>query len=347
MNTSRPSAERRPRLRIGLLGAAGQLGRCLTRAIEASSTLDLAFATTRHDLDVADAEAIGPWLDAQASPPDFVVNAAAHTRVDACESEVEAAYRVNALAPGAWARELARRGIRFVHVSTDYVFPGDGERPYREDDPTDPKTVYGSSKRAGEIAVLGSDPSALVVRTSWVFGPGRNFPAAILDQAARRRSGELEGPIRVVDDQRGAPTYAADLADGLLRLVERAEASPEALQGLLHLSNAGETTWYGFARRILELADASDLEIVPVATSAFPTAAARPAYSLLDCSRARALGVELPSWEDAIARHLAGPDAPAELLARAAADGATAAGGATGAGASDGVGRDAAGGARS
>jgi len=313
-------------LRIGVLGAGGQLGRCLVRGIEAASDLELAFAATRHDIDLTRSEEIAAWLDARAATlPDVVVNAAAYTKVDACESEAELAYLTNALAPGAWARELAARDIRFIHVSTDYVFPGDGQRPYREDDPTDPRTVYGSSKRAGEIAVLGTDASALVVRTSWVFGPGRNFVLAILDQAARRRSGELEGPMKVVDDQRGAPTYAADLAEGLLelcRLVARGEAgSANKTNGLLHLCNAGETTWYGFAQHILEQAGYDEIEIEPVTSEVFETAAPRPAYSLLDCSRAAALGVVMRPWEEALVGYLRGPDAPDALLP-APADGA-------------------------
>ena len=203
-------------------------------------------------------------------------------------------------------------GIRFIHVSTDYVFPGDGVRPYREDDPTDPRTVYGASKRAGEIAVLGHDPQALVVRTSWVFGPGRNFVVAILEQAAKRRAGEAEGPLRVVDDQRGSPTSAEDLAFALLAI---ARQQPEQWGGgLLHLRNAGETTWFGFAREILDQAGFGDIEIEPVPSSTFETAARRPAYSVLDCSWAEGKGIAMPHFRDALSRYLAGPDRP-DLLA--------------------------------
>jgi len=302
-------------LRVGVLGAHGQLGRCLVRRIEAASDLELIFAATRDEIDLGDFEAISPWLDSYtADPPDVVINAAAYTKVDACESEKELAYRMNALAPTEWARQLMARNIRFIHVSTDYVFPGDGSRPYREDDETQPDTVYGSSKRAGEVAVLGTDPSALIVRTSWVFGPGRNFVIAILDQAARRRTGDLVGPLRVVDDQHGAPTSANDLAEGLLSICRLGHRSGAYAQGLLHLRNAGETTWFGFARAILDHAGYADLEIEPVATSAFKTAAARPAYSLLDCARANALGIVLRTWTEALVDYLSGPDVPQELL---------------------------------
>ena len=298
------------RLRIGVLGANGQLGRCLVRAVEEANDLELAFGVTRDEIDLTATEQIGPWLDSLTSGlPDVVVNAAAYTKVDSCESEAELAYQTNSLAPAEWARQLSERGVRFVHVSTDYVFPGDGDRPYREDDPTEPKTVYGSTKRAGEIAVLGADPTALVVRTSWVFGPGRNFVVAILDQAARRRSGELEGPLKVVDDQHGAPTSAADLAEALLELCRRG-----GTRGLLHLRNSGEATWYAFARAILDQAGYSDLEIDPVPTSAFETAAPRPTYSVLSCDRAAELGIVLRPWNEALAGYLSGPDAPTSLL---------------------------------
>lgn len=313
--------------RIGVLGAGGQLGRCLVRAIESAPDLALAFAATRDDVDLADTDthadpgAIGAWLDAiPGEPPDVVVNAAAHTGVDACESESDLAYCVNALAPSAWARALAEREIRFLHISTDYVFPGDGERPYQEDDPSDPRTVYGASKRAGEVAVLGSNPTALVVRTSWVFGPGRNFVVAMLDQAEKRRSGEAEGPLRVVDDQRGSPTYAADLADALLELCRRGDRGGPADRGLLHLCNSGETTWFGFAREILDQAGYADVGIEPVATSAFPTPAQRPAYSVLDCRRAAASGIRLRPWNEALSGYLAGPDRREPPTARVGSD---------------------------
>ncbi|MFP6654958.1 MAG: dTDP-4-dehydrorhamnose reductase [Myxococcota bacterium] len=314
-------------LRIGVLGAAGQLGRCLVRAITADEDLALVFATKRDQLDLAKLDEIGPWLDSLGDNlPELVINAAAYTKVDTCESEQELAHRVNALAPVECARALLARDIRFIHLSTDYVFPGDGSRPYREEDETSPKTVYGSTKRAGEIGVLEIDPSALVVRTSWVFGPGRNFVIAILDQAARRRSGELDGPLKVVSDQRGAPTSAADLAEALLSVGRQGRSSADQRSGLLHLRNAGETTWYGFARAILDGAGYTELEIEPVATSTFPTTAPRPLYSLLSCERAEKFGIRLRSWNEALAAYLAGPDVPSQLLSKVGSQDAVAAG---------------------
>lgn len=330
MEVSRAGEGRAARVRIGVVGAGGQLGRCLVRAIERSGDLSLAFATTRRDLDLADAEGLAPAIARRldASPAvDWIVNAAAHTKVDACESETALAYQVNALAPAEWARATVERGLRFVHVSTDYVFSGDpagdagGERrAYREDDPSEPRTVYGASKRAGEVAVLGTDPSALVVRTSWVFGPGRNFVVAILEQAMARRVGKASGPLRVVDDQHGSPTAAADLADALLAITQREWEGEASVTGLLHLRNAGVTTWFEFAREILARSGLDEVPIEPVASSAFPTPAPRPPWSVLDVGRAESLGLGLPEWKDALGRYLAGPDRPAALASGSAAE---------------------------
>ena len=302
--------------RIGVLGAGGQLGQCLVRQIESAPDLALAFALTRAEHDLSDAtgltDGIAHILDRPSSgQPEVVINAAAYTKVDLCESEAALAYQTNALAPGEWARQLAAQDIRFITVSTDYVFAGDGTIPYRESDPTDPRTVYGTSKRAGEVAVLGADPNALVVRTSWVFGPGRNFPLAILDQAEKRRSGEVEGALKVVDDQQGSPTFAADLAFALLAIARQDRENWGG--GLLHLRNSGETNWFAFAREILDQAGFTDVAIDPVSSSTFETAAKRPVFSVLDCSWAESKGIALPSWQDALSRYLAGPDCPYEL----------------------------------
>lgn len=315
MSGAGPYAAGGERLRVGVLGAAGQVGRCLVRSVEAAPDCELAFAATRAEIDLADPSAIGPWLGRSTAPPDVVINAAGFTKVDACESQVALARQMNAEMPGAWARALAARGIGFVHLSTDYVFPGDGTRPYREDDPTGPRSVYGETKLEGEARVRESDPDALVVRTSWVFGPGRNFVIAILDQAMKRRTGEAAGPLRVVDDQQGSPTAAADLADGLLALCRLRAEGRSDVRGLLHLCNAGVTTWFGFARAILDQTGHGDIEIDPIPTGTFATAAQRPAYSVLDCERARKLGVSLRPWTEALTGYLAGPDRPSSLIA--------------------------------
>lgn len=283
-----------------ITGGGGQLGRCLAEALGSQPAETLVAALPRAELDVSDRDQVVRLFERQPeAPPDVLVNAAAFNAVDRCEKETLRAERVNGEGPGHLADVCAKVGVRLVHVSTDYVFDGEAETPYREDAPTAPRSAYGHSKLAGELQVLERAPDSLVVRTSWVFGPGRNFVVAILEQARLRRRGEAEGPLRVVDDQRGCPTYAADLADGILALVA-AQAS-----GLCHLTNEGAVSWWQFAREILDRSGAGDLAIDAVATHTLEHPAWRPRYSVLDCTRARTLGVALRPWSDALAAYLA------------------------------------------
>jgi len=285
-------------------GSGGQLGQCLVRQLEADAAVVSVIACDRAQLDLADAGILEARVDDwKLAAGDVVANAAAYTAVDACESDLEAAHAANALGPERLARACTRAGARFVHVSTDYVFDGAASEPYVEDHPTGPTTAYGRTKLGGEQRVLAACPSALVVRTSWVFGPGRNFVGAILRQAKLRRSGEVSGPLSVVDDQVGCPTYAADLAAGIRALVA-AKA-----RGFVHLCNAGVITWWDFARAILDETGHDDLSIDRAKTADLALPAPRPAYSVLDCSRAASLGVSLRSWREALVDYLASPDA--------------------------------------
>jgi dTDP-4-dehydrorhamnose reductase len=283
-------------------GSQGQLGRALVARLEADG--EPVVALGHGALDIADPDAVKGFFAAQASPPHVVANAAAFTHVDRCEREPDAARRVNAIAPGLLAEACRHAGARLVHVSTDYVFPGDGDRPYREDDPVAPRSAYGRSKLEGEQRVMAADDSALVLRTSWVFGHGRNFLAAILDQARLRRRGEVQGPLRVVDDQRGRPTYAVDLAQALVALVGR------GARGLYHVANRGDASWWELARTCLDASGYEDLEIDRIATDSLDLPAPRPAWSVLDCARAEALGAGLRSWPEALAEYLASDFSP-------------------------------------
>ena len=252
-----------------ILGAGGMLARAL------ASELPSARALTQADCDITDARALRAAIPAGVR---LVLNAAADTRVDRCESEPDHLL-VNDEAVGTIAGLCREVGARLVHVSTDYVFDGTGRRPYREDDPVDPVNAYGRGKLGGERRALASGPDVLVVRTSWVFGTGSaNFVDTMLSLAA---SGRTE--LRVVDDQRGRPTFARDLARALLLLVDRGAT------GLVHFANAGETTWYGFAREILARGGFPDVAVVPCSSAEHPRPAARPAYSVLDTSRYEAL----------------------------------------------------------
>ena len=283
-------------MRWVVTGSQGQLGRALVARLEDAG--EAVVALGHGALDIGDPEAVKRFFDAQAATPDVVANAAAFTHVDRCESQSDEARRVNAVAPGLLAEACRGSGSRFIHVSTDYVFPGDAARPYREDDPVAPRSAYGRTKLEGEERVRAADPDALVVRTSWVFGHGRNFLGAILDQARLRRRGEAEGPLRVVDDQRGRPTYAVDLAEALTRLVGR-----EA-RGLYHVANREEASWWDLARACLDASGYEDIDIDRIATDSLDLPAPRPAWSVLDCSRAEALGVGLRPWREALAAYL-------------------------------------------
>ena len=224
--------------------------------------------------------------------PDIVINAAAYTAVDQAEDEPERAFRINADAAGEIADAAARTGAAVIQLSTDYVFDGQGEGPYREDAPVNPLGVYGRSKLAGEEQVRAANPRHAIVRTAWVYSPfGRNFVKSMMAAAATRDR------LTVVDDQRGSPTSALDLADGLLAMIEAGGGWGETY----HLAGGGEaTTWCGFAREIMGQCAANHLATVPVEpirTEDWPTRAVRPRNSVLDSSRfEEAFGFVMPDW---------------------------------------------------
>lgn len=294
-----------------MLGPRGQLGSALRSQLARDPAAQLLGSAELDALDICDAAGFERALSALPRPAQVVVNAAAFTQVDRCEREAERAWRINAEAPARLAERCVRHGALFVHLSTDYVFDGvgGGSGPggsYRESDPVNPLSSYGRSKLGGETGVRAVAPDSLIVRTSWVYGRGRNFVAAMLEQARRVRAGELDPPLRVVDDQRGRPTHAGDLAQGLRGLVER------GARGLYHLAGGGEASWWDLARAALDLRGCADIPIRAIRTAELDVAAPRPLRALLDCSRAAALGVELRDWRVALRDFLASPDAPPE-----------------------------------
>lgn len=285
-------------------GCRGQLGHALGRRLALDPSRQVLASVDLPEVDLADAASIEKLFDRFASrPPEVLVNAAAFTQVDRCEREPEAARRGNVTAPGLLARACADRGIHMVHVSTDYVFAGDSQTPYSERDTPAPRSVYGRTKLEGEERVMAASPDFLTVRTSWVFGRGRNFVAAILDQAAAA-AGAGRSALRVVDDQHGRPTYAHDLAGAILDLVELGAS------GLYHVANRGVASWWEVARLALDLAGYADLSIDRIRTDELQLDAPRPAWSVLDCGKAEALGVTMRSWQEAIGAYLASGDSP-------------------------------------
>jgi dTDP-4-dehydrorhamnose reductase len=243
-------------------------------------------------LDVADRDAVHTIFEGVR--PDVVIHAGAWTAVDACEGDPDRAYAVNALGTRHVAEAARGAGAHVVYVSTDYVFDGTSTRPYVEWDPPHPMSVYGASKLGGELEL---DPSSTVVRTSWVCGAhGANMVRTVLRLAGH------PGPMRFVDDQRGSPTFTADLA-GILAVL-----GTERLPGIFHVTNAGVTSWYEFARAVLETAGHDSTRVEPIATAQLdpPRPAPRPANSALDNAALRLMGMALlPDWRDALERLLA------------------------------------------
>ena len=297
-----------PARRWLVTGAGGQLGRCLVERLCEHPRHALGAAFGHADLDVSERAAVRrAVLESPDGPPDVVVNAAAMTHVDRCESEPDAAWRVNALAPGLLAEACREVGATFVHVSTDYVFDGTAKRPYREDDPPGPRSVYGRTKWEGEQRAQEACPSTLILRTAWVFGPGQNFVRTILGAAVRALRGE--GPaLRVVDDQRGSPTWAGHLASGAIALVEAGALGP------YHVANSGSATWWELARAAIDAWGHPELPIQKVTTAEFPRPAPRPSWSVLDLGKARRAGVSLPAWQEGLRAYLLSPASPIATL---------------------------------
>jgi dTDP-4-dehydrorhamnose reductase len=291
---------------ILLLGGHGQVG---GEALPLLRALGEVVSLTRAELDLTDGTAVRAAV--RGLKPRWIVNAAAYTAVDKAESESRTAYVLNGESPGILGEEAARIGSAVIHFSTDYVFSGEGSRPWREDDPTGPLGVYGASKLAGERALAESGAAHFIFRTSWVFGArGENFLRRILQLALERDE------LKIVDDQVGSPTWSRTLARLVEHTIRRAEGRAklndcgldEAVRpvgGVYHASSMGYTTWFDFATEFVQIAreampEKSLAKLVAIPTSAYPTAAVRPKNSRMNCERlARELEFEMPDWQSA------------------------------------------------
>lgn len=285
-------------MRVLLFGPSGQVGTEIRRRAPADARI---LAADRAGCDLAAQGAARAAIESAAC--DAVINAAAYTSVDKAESEPALARAINAAAPGEMAETCARLGIPLIHLSTDYVFDGEGVRPYLETDAADPLGVYGASKREGEERIAAAGASHAILRLSWVFSAhGANFVKTM------RRIGRESGAVRVVDDQRGRPTAAAQAAQAAL-IAAAALAADPAKSGIYHFAGAESVTWADFAEKIFALSRlAVDLTRIP--TSAYPTTARRPKYSVLDTTKfTRIFGMPAPSWKPALAEVIAELDA--------------------------------------
>ncbi len=278
---------------ILITGANGQLGQEFHRLSVNYPAFDFLFAG-RAELPIEDEQQLEDYF--REHQPAYCVNCAAYTAVDKAEQDKEGAYRTNAVAVGMLASVCASAGARLVHISTDYVFDGRSPVPYKESDETNPVNCYGASKLEGEKLCLQKNHQAMIIRTAWVYSEfGNNFVKTMIRLMKERES------LNVVNDQVGAPTYAADLAGAILQIFDSRKWVP----GIFHYSNQGRISWFDFATAIREETGAG-CQVNPIPSSQFPTPAKRPSFSLLDTHKFRqTFAVEIPEWRSSLQRCLA------------------------------------------
>lgn len=280
-------------MRILVFGENGQVGSALMRLLGDQHEVR---GLDQADLDLAQSDQVESTIHAYA--PDWVINASAYTAVDKAESEVELVDAINHLAPAAMARACASLNCGLLHYSTDYVFDGSAERPYLENHQPNPQSVYGSTKLAGERAVMRECPQAIILRTAWVYAEqGANFVKTMLRLADERDE------LGVVADQFGSPTLAYDLAKVSVSIIENTPLEQlRDVAGVYHATGSGMTSWYGFAREIFSLAG-KDIKLNAISTEDYPTPAPRPKYSVLSNEKLqRVFGVALPAWQESLAK---------------------------------------------
>lgn len=264
-----------------ITGANGQLGN------ELAKIMPSAVLAGHNVLDITDKASVDKFIKSRKI--DTVINCAAYTAVDLAEDNYDDAYKINAIGP----RNLAQTGCKIIHISTDYVFSGNAKVPYKTTDKTNPLSVYGSTKLAGENAVLENSENGIIIRTSWLYSPfGKNFVKTM------RNLGATRSEISVVADQYGLPTYAANLAFAIFQIIPQIKPDNS---GVYHYSNAGEgITWYDFADEIMKQSGLT-CAVKPITTDQYPTRAVRPKYSVMDTSKIqKTFGVKIPMWQDAL-----------------------------------------------
>lgn len=282
-------------MKIAVTGAYGQLGNEINELSQNYKNWDFLF-TDVDSLDITNEKAVKEFY-AQ-NQPDFIVNCAAYTAVDKAESDIETARRVNAQAPEILAKVSAGFHSKLIQVSTDYVFDGKNHEPYLETDPVGPTGIYGQTKLEGEQLSLQANPQSIVIRTSWLYSSfGNNFVKTML------RLGSEREELKVVFDQVGTPTYAADLAATILKIIELSENdATNFVPGIYHFSNEGVASWFDFAQAILTMSNIN-CKVFPVLSNEFPTPATRPNYSVLDKTKIKnTFAIEIPYWTESLGK---------------------------------------------
>lgn len=286
--------------RILVTGANGQLGSEIRHVARSSydsyifADVVMAEGVATTYLDITDREAVRTFV--AKNDINIIINCAAYTNVDRAEEESEKAMLLNATAPENLAQAMKEVEGLLIHISTDYVFGGDGDKPYTEEQPTAPKSVYGTTKLRGEEAIMSVGCRHIIIRTAWLYSTyGNNFLKTMLRLTSDREM------ISVVNDQIGTPTYAADLAATIIAIIESGKA--ERNEGIYHFSNEGVCSWYDFAREIARVAGNRECKILPCLSSEYPSKVSRPAYSVLDKSKIkRTFGTTIPHWTESVER---------------------------------------------
>ena len=278
-------------MRILVTGSNGQLGKTLHRLFDKENRENVVY-TDVDTLDLTDKEALEFFFQKESF--DIIINCAAYTAVDKAETNSVACSKVNVEAVNNIAEIARRLRIRVIHISTDYVFNGENHRPYEENDTPDPRSTYGHTKLTGEGTLKSFCPSSIIIRTAWLYSEyGNNFLNTMLKLACERKE------IKVVSDQIGTPTYAKDLAQLIIKIIDAEEWKP----GVYHFTNEGVASWYDFAKAIFRISGNKNIKVIPILSKDYPTVAKRPHYSVLNKSKIKkTYGIEIAYWEDALAK---------------------------------------------
>lgn len=279
-------------IKILITGAEGQLGSSIKLMSEGYNKFTFDY-TDIKELDICDAASVERYC--KLTRPDYIVNCAAYTNVDKAESETDICYQLNAEAVKNLKDAARKINARIIHLSTDYVFNGKHNKPYKESDPTGPESVYGKSKLKGE-GYLINDPDSIIIRTSWLYSQfGKNFVKTIIQKGKENKI------LKVVSDQTGTPTYASDLAGAILSLIDYSQSPDKSFPAsIYHYSNLGTATWFEFAKEIIRLSGL-DCKVIPINTADLQAAAHRPGYSVLDKKKiCKTFNLQIPDWRDSL-----------------------------------------------